>query len=131
MRGERQIAIGANSQNPGFARSRSKAPARTSTRPGQQITRKNLNIQPTIEVPPGRALEYLRDQGLDPAALDGMISKKRNPLMKKATLANLPPIAVEERPEKLALSIPLDLKYSLEQFAAILQRCLRSNADLL
>jgi len=37
--------------------------------------------------------------------------------MKKANLAGLPPIAVEERPEKLALSIPLDLKNALEQFA--------------
>jgi len=37
--------------------------------------------------------------------------------MKKATLAGLPPIAVEERPEKLALSLPYDLKSSLDQFA--------------
>jgi len=36
--------------------------------------------------------------------------------MKKTTLASLPPIAVEERPEKLTLSLPSDLKQSMEQF---------------
>jgi hypothetical protein len=36
--------------------------------------------------------------------------------MKKSPLANLPPIAVEERPEKLALSVPTELRQSLEQF---------------
>lgn len=36
--------------------------------------------------------------------------------MKKVAIARLPPIAVEERPEKLTLSLPSDLKLSLEQF---------------
>jgi hypothetical protein len=36
--------------------------------------------------------------------------------MKKNTLASLPPIAVEERPEKLTLSLPSDLKQSMELF---------------
>lgn len=36
--------------------------------------------------------------------------------MKKSTIATLPPIAVEERPEKLTLSLPSDLKNSMEQF---------------
>lgn len=36
--------------------------------------------------------------------------------MKKSTIATLPPIAVEERPEKLTLSLPTDLKNSMEQF---------------
>jgi hypothetical protein len=36
--------------------------------------------------------------------------------MKKTTLASLPPIAVEERPEKLTLSLPTELRQSMEQF---------------
>lgn len=36
--------------------------------------------------------------------------------MKKSTIASLPPIAVEERPEKLTLSLPSDLKQSMELF---------------
>jgi hypothetical protein len=36
--------------------------------------------------------------------------------VKKSTIATLPPIAVEERPEKLTLSFPTDLKNSMEQF---------------
>lgn len=37
--------------------------------------------------------------------------------MKKVTITSLPPIAVEERPEKFTLSLPSDLKHSMEQFA--------------
>jgi hypothetical protein len=37
-------------------------------------------------------------------------------MKKKTTSPNLPPIAVEERPEKLTLSLPSDLKHSMEQF---------------
>jgi hypothetical protein len=36
--------------------------------------------------------------------------------MRKMTSARLPPIAVEERPEKLSLAIPPELKASVEQF---------------
>jgi hypothetical protein len=36
--------------------------------------------------------------------------------VKKSTLASLPPIAVEERPEKLTLSLPSELKQSMERF---------------
>ena len=38
--------------------------------------------------------------------------------MKKATTTKLPPIAVEEKPEKLSLSLPTELKRSMEQFSA-------------
>ena len=37
--------------------------------------------------------------------------------MRKRTIATLPPIAVNERPEKLALSVPTDLKVSMETFS--------------
>jgi hypothetical protein len=37
--------------------------------------------------------------------------------MRKRTIAALPPIAVNERPEKLALSISADLKASMETFS--------------
>ena len=36
--------------------------------------------------------------------------------MKKSKIASLPPIEVEERPEKVTLSLPLDLKHAMEQF---------------
>ena len=36
--------------------------------------------------------------------------------MKKLKITALPPIAVEERPEKLSLSLPSELKASMEQF---------------
>jgi len=36
--------------------------------------------------------------------------------MKKTMSARLPPIAVEERPERLSLAIPPELKLSMEQF---------------
>jgi len=36
--------------------------------------------------------------------------------MKKSTLASLPPIAVEKRPEQLTLSLPSELKQSMERF---------------
>lgn len=37
--------------------------------------------------------------------------------MKRTTVTSLPPIAVEERPAKLTLSLPSDLKQSMEQFS--------------
>ena len=36
--------------------------------------------------------------------------------MKKSLSTSLPPIAVEERPERLSLAIPPELKLSMEQF---------------
>jgi hypothetical protein len=36
--------------------------------------------------------------------------------MKKSKTVSLPPIAVEERPEKLTLSLPVELKHSMERF---------------
>jgi hypothetical protein len=36
--------------------------------------------------------------------------------MRKVTSARLPPIAVEERPEKLILAIPPELKTSMDRF---------------
>lgn len=36
--------------------------------------------------------------------------------MKKSTLATLPPIAIEERPEKLTITLPTELKQSMERF---------------
>lgn len=36
--------------------------------------------------------------------------------MRKPKIPELPPIAVEERPEKLSLSLPQELKASMEQF---------------
>jgi hypothetical protein len=38
--------------------------------------------------------------------------------MKKARVTKLPPIAVEEKPEKLSLSLSIELKRSMEQFSA-------------
>jgi hypothetical protein len=36
--------------------------------------------------------------------------------VKKSLSSSLPPIAVEERPERLSLAIPPELKLSMEQF---------------
>jgi hypothetical protein len=38
--------------------------------------------------------------------------------MKKPNTLKLPPIAVEEKPEKLSLSLPIELKRSMEEFSA-------------
>jgi hypothetical protein len=38
--------------------------------------------------------------------------------MKKVSITKLPPIAVEEKPEKLSLSLPTELKRAMEQFSA-------------
>jgi type IV secretion system protein VirB10 len=51
-----QIAVGANSQNPSFAALAMQGAGQNINEAGQQITRKNLSIQPTIEVPPGGRL---------------------------------------------------------------------------
>jgi len=59
-----QIAVGANSQNPGFAQLAIQGAGQNINEAGQQITRKNLNIQPTIEVPPGARLNIFATQDL-------------------------------------------------------------------
>jgi type IV secretory pathway VirB10-like protein len=51
-----QIAVGANSQNPSFAQLAIQGAGQNINEAGQQVTRKNLNIQPTIEVRPGGRL---------------------------------------------------------------------------
>ena len=59
-----QIAMGANSQNPSFAALAAQGAGQNINEAGQQITRKNLNIQPTIEVPPGARLNIFATQDL-------------------------------------------------------------------
>lgn len=59
-----QIAVGANSQNPGFAQLAIQGAGQNINEAGQQITRKNLNIQPTIEVPPGGRLNIFATKDL-------------------------------------------------------------------
>jgi type IV secretion system protein VirB10 len=59
-----QIAVGANSSNPGFAELAMQGAGQNINEAGQQITRKNLNIQPTIEVPPGARLNIFVTQDL-------------------------------------------------------------------
>jgi type IV secretory pathway VirB10-like protein len=48
-----QVAAGANSQNPSFSALAVQGAGQNINQAGQQITRKNLDIQPTIEVKPG------------------------------------------------------------------------------
>jgi type IV secretion system protein VirB10 len=59
-----QIATGANSQNPSFAALAVQGAGQNFNEAGQQITRKNLNIQPTIEVPPGARLNIFATKDL-------------------------------------------------------------------
>lgn len=59
-----QIAVGANSQNPSFAQLAIQGAGQNVNEAGQQITRKNLNIQPTIEVPPGGRLNIFATKDL-------------------------------------------------------------------
>lgn len=59
-----QIAVGANSQNPSFAQLAIQGAGQNINEAGQQITRKNLNIQPTIEVPPGGRLNIFATKDL-------------------------------------------------------------------
>jgi type IV secretion system protein VirB10 len=59
-----QIATGANSQNPSFAALAVQGAGQNINEAGQQITRKNLNIQPTIEVPPGARLNIFATKDL-------------------------------------------------------------------
>jgi len=49
-----QIAQGGNSStNPGFAQLATQGAAQNANQAGQQLTRKDLNIQPTLEIRPG------------------------------------------------------------------------------
>ena len=57
-------AVGANSQNPSFAQLAIQGAGQNINEAGQQITRKNLNIQPTIEVPPGGRLNIFATKDL-------------------------------------------------------------------
>jgi type IV secretion system protein TrbI len=59
-----QIAVGANSQNPSFSQLAIQGAGQNINEAGQQITRKNLNIQPTIEVPPGGRLNIFATKDL-------------------------------------------------------------------
>jgi type IV secretion system protein TrbI len=59
-----QIAVGANSQNPSFSQLSVQGAGQNINEAGQQITRKNLNIQPTIEVPPGGRLNIFATKDL-------------------------------------------------------------------
>jgi type IV secretion system protein VirB10 len=59
-----QIAVGANSQNPGFAELAIQGAGQNINEAGQQITRKNLNIQPTIQVSPGGRLNIFATKDL-------------------------------------------------------------------
>ena len=59
-----QIATGANSQNPSFAALAVQGAGQNINEAGQEITRKNLSIQPTIEVPPGARLNIFATKDL-------------------------------------------------------------------
>lgn len=59
-----QMAVGANSQNPSFAQLAIQGTGQNINEAGQQITRKNLNLQPTIEVPPGGRLDIFATKDL-------------------------------------------------------------------
>jgi type IV secretion system protein VirB10 len=59
-----QIAVGANNQNPSFAELAIQGAGQNINEAGQQITRKNLNIQPTIQVPPGGRLNIFATKDL-------------------------------------------------------------------
>ena len=59
-----QIAVGANGQNPSFSQLAIQGAGQNINEAGQQITRKNLNIQPTIEVPPGGRLNLFATKDL-------------------------------------------------------------------
>jgi type IV secretion system protein VirB10 len=54
-----QIASGANNQNPSYGQLAVQGAGQNINQAGQQITRKNLDIQPTIEVAPGSRLNIV------------------------------------------------------------------------
>jgi type IV secretion system protein VirB10 len=59
-----QIGAGANNQNPAFSQLAVQGAAQNINQAGQQITRKNLQVQPTIEVPPGARLNIFATRDL-------------------------------------------------------------------
>ena len=59
-----QVAAGANAQNPSFSQLAVQGVGQNINQAGQQITRKNLNIQPTIEVKPGERLNIFATKDL-------------------------------------------------------------------
>jgi type IV secretion system protein VirB10 len=59
-----QIAVGANSQNPSFAELAVQGAGQNINQAGQQITRRNLDLQPTIEVRPGTRLNIFSTKDL-------------------------------------------------------------------
>jgi type IV secretion system protein VirB10 len=59
-----QIGAGANNQNPSFSALAVQGAAQNINEAGQQITRKNLQIQPTIEVRPGSRLNIFATKDL-------------------------------------------------------------------
>jgi type IV secretion system protein VirB10 len=59
-----QIGAGANNQNPSFSALAVQGAAQNINQAGQQITRKNLQIQPTIEVRPGSRLNIFATKDL-------------------------------------------------------------------
>ena len=59
-----QVAAGANAQNPSFGQLAVQGAGQNINQAGQQITRKNLNIQPTIEVTPGDRLNIFATKDL-------------------------------------------------------------------
>jgi len=59
-----QVAAGANAQNPSFSQLAVQGVGQNINQAGQQITRKNLEIQPTIEVKPGERLNIFATKDL-------------------------------------------------------------------
>lgn len=58
------IGAGANNQNLSFSALAAQGAAQNINEAGQQITRKNLQIQPTIEVRPGSRLNIFATKDL-------------------------------------------------------------------
>jgi type IV secretion system protein VirB10 len=59
-----QVGAGANNQNPSFSELAVQGAAQNINQAGQQITRKNLQIQPTVEVRPGSRLNIFATKDL-------------------------------------------------------------------
>ena len=59
-----QVGAGANNQNPSFSALAVQGAAQNINEAGQQVTRKNLQIQPTIEVRPGSRLNIFATKDL-------------------------------------------------------------------
>jgi type IV secretion system protein TrbI len=59
-----QIAAGANGQNPSIGQLATQGVGQNINQAGQEITRRNLNVQPTIEVAPGSRLNVFATKDL-------------------------------------------------------------------